>query len=47
MTLTDLIRDLINAKTPKDKDRIYRLLARVGMDKYTADILAEELKKGE
>ena len=47
MTLSELINELINAKTPKDKDRIYRLLARVGMDKYTADVLAVELKKGE
>lgn len=47
MTLTDLIHELINAKTQKEKDKVYRLLTRVGMDKYTADVLAAELKKGE
>lgn len=37
--LADLINALISAPTPKAKERAYRMLERVGMDRRTADIL--------
>lgn len=47
--LTDILDDLINAHTENEKKRIYRTLEKVGVDRYTAKIMAaarkEELKK--
>ena len=43
--LSDLITDLIRAKTPKEKEAAYRRLERLGVDRITADIAAEELRK--
>lgn len=45
MTLLELIHDLATTTDPKVKQATYRLLARVGMDKMTADILVSEYKK--
>ena len=44
--LSDLIADLIRAKTPKEKEAAYRRLEKLGVDRITADIAADELRKG-
>ena len=43
--LSDLITDLIRAKTPKEKEAAYRRLEKLGVDRFTADVAAEELRK--
>lgn len=43
--LSDLIADLIRAKTPKEKEAAYRRLEKLGVDRFTADVAAEELRK--
>lgn len=43
--LSDLITDLIRAKTPKEKEATYRRLEKLGVDRFTADAAAEELRK--
>lgn len=43
--LSDLITDLIRAKTPKEKETAYRRLEKLGVDRFTADVTAEELRK--
>ena len=43
--LSDLITDLILAKTPKEKEAAYRRLEKLCVDRITADIAAEELRK--
>lgn len=43
--LSDLITDLIRAKTPKEKEAAYRRLEKLGVDRITADIAADELRK--
>lgn len=43
--LSDLITDLILAKTPKEKEATYRRLEKLGVDRFTADVAAEELRK--
>ncbi len=40
--LQDLIMELVIAVTPKAKERAYRNLERVGVDRITADIMAAE-----
>ena len=51
--LVDLLKNLRDAKTEKEKTKAYSDLRRVGMDKMTADILLrdsavqEELNKSE
>lgn len=44
--MRDILMGIINAKTDKEKERLYRILEKVGMDRYTANVLIEELKKG-
>ena len=44
--LYDLLIDLICASTPQDKERAYRNLERVGVDRATANILAADIKAG-
>lgn len=43
--LEDMVRELVNARTPKEKEKAYRKLERVGMDRMTADIIADEMRK--
>ena len=45
MTLEDMISDIINAANAKEREKAYRILERVGMDRYTANVLAKELYK--
>lgn len=42
--LSDLIIALRSAKTAEEKEKAYRQLERVGMDKMTADIVAAEME---
>lgn len=44
--LYDLLVDLICASTPKDKERVYRQLERIGVDRATANALAADIKAG-
>lgn len=41
--LSDLIMDLIAAKTAAEKEKAYRQLERAGMDRMTARIVAAEM----
>lgn len=41
--LNDLLLDLKNATNPKEIERIYRALEKVGVDRITANILIKEL----
>ena len=45
--LMDLVMALVEAVDPKDKDRAYRRLEKVGVDRKTADIMAAEFYKEE
>ena len=42
--LSDMIADLITAKTEKERETAYRNLEKVGVDRITADLLAREMK---
>ena len=42
--LSDLIVVLQNAKTAAEKEKAYRQLEKVGMDRMTADIIAAEME---
>lgn len=44
--LYDLLIDLICASTPQDKERAYKQLERVGVDRATANVMAAEIKTG-
>lgn len=43
--LFDLIMDLLTAGDAKEKEKAYRRLEKVGMDRMTADTLAKEFYK--
>lgn len=43
--LTDLLRNLADAKTKSEKETAYRNLERVGMDRYTANAMLNILGK--
>ena len=45
--LMDLIMALVEAVDPKDKEKAYRRLEKVGVDRKTADIMAAEFYKEE
>lgn len=45
--LFDLIMDLLTAGDKKEKERAYRRLEKVGVDRMTADVLAAEFYKGQ
>ena len=45
--LMDLVMDLVIAVDPKEKERAYKRLERVGVDRATADVMASEFTKGE
>ena len=50
MSLSELIDELYSALKAGDKkkaERVYRFLARVGMDRMTVNALLEEKRKGE
>ena len=42
--LSDLITDLIRAKTPKEKEAAYRRLEKLGVDRFTAEELRKEVR---
>lgn len=42
--LSDMIADLITAKTEKERETAYHNLEKVGVDRMTADLLAREMK---
>ena len=43
--LIDLVMDLVAAVEPKEKERAYRRLERVGVDRVSADVMAAEFWK--
>lgn len=43
--LMDLVMELVTATDEKDKERAYRKLEKVGVDRKTADIMAAEFWK--
>ena len=43
--LMDLVMELVTAADDKDKERAYRKLEKVGVDRITADIMAAEFWK--
>lgn len=43
--LDDLLKALAEARNEKEKEKAYRNLERVGMDRMTAGMLAAEMKK--
>lgn len=43
--LMDLVMELVTATDEKDKERAYRKLEKVGVDRITADIMAAEFWK--
>jgi hypothetical protein len=45
--LMDLVMELVTATDEKDKERAYRKLEKVGVDRITADIMAAEFWKDE
>ena len=45
--LMDLVMALVEAVDPKDKEKAYRRLEKVGVDRKTADIMASEFYKEE
>lgn len=45
--LMDLIMALVEAVDQKDKEKAYRRLEKVGVDRKTADIMAAEFYKEE
>ena len=43
--LIDLVMELVTATDDKDKERTYRKLEKVGVDRRTADVMAAEFWK--
>lgn len=43
--LMDLIMNLVYASDPKDKEKAYRNLEKVGVDRISANLMAEEFYK--
>lgn len=43
--LGELVMDLLTAADPRDKERAYRRLERVGVDRRTADVMVAEFYK--
>lgn len=43
--LMDLVMELVEAVDPKDKEKAYRKLEKVGVDRRTADVMAAEFYK--
>lgn len=45
--LADLLKALAEAEGKKEKEKAYRTLERVGMDRMTADVMITEMRKVE
>lgn len=46
--LMDLVMNLVCATDPKEKEKAYKALEKVGVDRITADLMAKEFyKEGE
>ena len=43
--LSDLIDDLVWADCPQEKEAAYRRLEKLGVDRITADVIADERRK--
>lgn len=43
--LMDLVMKLVEAVDPKDKEKAYRKLEKVGVDRRTADVMSAEFYK--
>ena len=43
--LSDLVANLLDAKTADAKERAYKALERVGVDRITADVMVEEMRE--
>ena len=43
--LVDMLRNLANAKTERERETAYKNLERVGMDRYTANAMLNILRK--
>lgn len=44
--LSDLIMLLLEASSPKEEEKAYRNLERVGVDRMTADFMAAQFTEG-
>ena len=44
--LMELVMQLVSAADPSDKERAYRSIERSGVDRGTADAMAEDFRKG-
>ena len=44
--LQELLMDLVTAADPKDKEKAYRRLERIGVDRLTAKVLEKEFQEG-
>ncbi len=40
--LLEMVMDLVTASDPDDKEKAYRRLEKLGVDRRTADVMAEE-----
>lgn len=45
--LQDLIMNLLSAGDKKEKERAYKQLEKVGVDRRTADVIAHEMMDGQ
>lgn len=43
--LSDMIDDLVRADCPQEKEAVYRQLEKLGVDRITADVIADERRK--
>lgn len=44
--LQELLMDLVTAADPKEKEKVYRRLERIGVDRLTAKVLEKEFQEG-
>ncbi len=42
-TLNDAIMDVVRAKTPEDREKAYRFLEKVGMDRMTVNAVISDM----
>lgn len=43
--LSDMIDDLVRASYPQEREEAYRRLEKLGIDRITADVVADERRK--
>ena len=43
--LSDMIDDLVRADCPQEKEAAYRQLEKLGVDRITADVIADERER--